>query len=98
MRAFIAATLFTAAIAAPHYGSGYGEQPNYGSGYNTGEETTPAMSYPAVTPTPAVPSSYAVSTPEASSSVPAVSSSATKPSETPYVPGYGTPEVSCICK
>ena len=49
MRGLIAATLFTAAIAAPHYGS-YG-QPDYGNGYGTGEET-PAVSssYPAVTP------------------------------------------------
>lgn len=43
MRAFIAATLFTAAIAAPHYGSGYGSAPaapSYGGGYGTGEEVS----------------------------------------------------------
>ena len=51
MRGFIAATLFTAALAAPHYGS-YG-QPEYGSGYSTGEET-PAVSVPVESPTPEV--------------------------------------------
>jgi len=49
MRGFIAATLFTAAMASPAY------SPSYGGGYSTGEESSaPAVSYPAETPSPVV--------------------------------------------
>jgi hypothetical protein len=90
MRSFIAATLFTAALAAPHYGAAPAA-PAYGSGYGTGEESS-VVSYPAVTPSssayvPEVP----VSTPAASSTGPSSTYSPEMPSETPYVPGYGTP-------
>jgi hypothetical protein len=96
MRSFIAATLFTAALAAPHYGAAPAA-PAYGSGYGTGEESSVA-SYPAPSSSAYVPE-VPVSTPEASSTkpgygeeTPSASSYVPEvPSETPYVPGYGTP-------